>query len=213
MNKCSYNVFMNLTPRQKSVLEFIRTCQQQTGIVPSVREICAHLGLKGPAGIHRILRLLEKKGYLVSTPGKKRSWRLPGEPPRKSIPVLGGIAAGVPIHTHENREEELPVDSSLFGADECFALRIQGDSMIEAYIADGDLAVIRPQDNADNGQIVAVIVDNILPEATLKILRKKSTAVELHAANSRYPPLVFRGRQQGRVKILGRLAGVIRRSS
>jgi len=213
MNKCSYNVFMNLTPRQKSVLEFIRTCQQRTGIIPSVREICAHLGLKGPAGIHRILRLLEKKGYLVSTPGKKRSWRLPGGPPRRSIPVLGEIAAGVPIHAQENREEELPVDSSLFGADECFALRIQGDSMIEAYIADGDLAIIRPQDNADNGQIVAVMVDNILPEATLKILRKKSTAVELHAANSRYPPLVFRGRQRGRVKILGRLIGVIRRSS
>jgi repressor LexA len=213
MNKCSYYVFMNLTPRQKSVLEFIRTCQQRTGIVPSVREICAHLGLKGPAGIHRILRLLEKRGYLVSTPGKKRSWRLPGGLPRRSIPVLGGIAAGVPIHAQENREEELPVDPSLFGADECFALRIQGDSMVEAYIADGDLAIIRPQDNADNGQIVAVMVDNILPEATLKILRKKSTAVELHAANSRYPPLVFRGRQQGKIKILGRLVGVIRRSS
>lgn len=213
MNKCSYHVFMNLTPRQKSVLEFIRMCQQQTGIVPSVREICAHLGLKGPAGIHRILRLLEEKGHLVSTPGKKRSWLLSGGPPRKSIPVLGEIAAGVPIHAQENRDEELPVDSSLFGADECFALRIQGDSMIEAYIADGDLAIIQPQDNADNGQIVAVMVDNTLPEATLKVLRRKSTVIELHAANSRYPPLVFRGRERGRIKILGRLVGVIRRSS
>ncbi|MFO8241340.1 MAG: transcriptional repressor LexA [Dissulfuribacterales bacterium] len=202
---------MDLTPRQKSVLEFIRMCQKQTGIIPSVREICDHLCLSGPAGIHRILRLLEKKGHLVSTPGKKRSWRLPGGPPRKSIPVLGEIAAGIPIHAQENRDEELPVDSILFGSDDCFALLIRGDSMVEAYIADGDLAVIRPQDNADNGQIVAVMVDDILPEATLKVFHRKSTAVELHAANSRYPPLIFRGKEQGRVKILGRLAGVIRR--
>ncbi len=203
---------MELTPRQRSVLEFIREYQASNGIAPSVREVCAHLGLKSPGGIHRILRVLEAKGYLTSSPGKKRSWCVRGSVRGGSIPLLGRIAAGVPIQAQEDLEEDLPVDPALFGTSECFGLRVQGDSMVEVHIADGDLAIIRPQEDAEDGQIVAVMVDNILPEATLKILRRRNGAVELHAANSDYPPMVFKGRDRARVRILGRLVGVIRRS-
>jgi len=181
-------------------------------MAPSVREICAQFGLKGPAGIHRILRALEAKGALTSTPGKKRAWRIPGGRPEPSIPLLGRIAAGVPIQAEENREEELPVDPRLFGSGGCFALRVQGDSMTGAHIAHGDLAIVQPQEDADDGQIVAVLVEELLTEATLKILRRKNGSVELHAANSRYPPMVFGGRERARVRILGRLVGIIRRS-
>jgi repressor LexA len=112
----------------------------------------------------------------------------------------------------ENREDELPVDPSIFGSKTCFALRVQGDSMIDAHIADGDLAIIRPQRQAESGQIVAVIVRNILHEATLKILRKTKGTAELHSANRAYPPMVFSGSQRGRIRIIGKFVGIIRRS-
>lgn len=201
-----------LTERQASVLNFIRTHQQEYGISPTVREICAHLDLKGPAGIHRILHVLIEKGYLRSSAGKKRSWRLPGGPVRKTIPVIGRIAAGAPIEAMESREDELPMDPAVFGCETCFALRVQGDSMIEAHIAEGDLAIIRPQTVAENGQIVAVTVEELLLEATLKILRKTRSATELHSANSAYQPLVFKGRERRRIRIVGKFVGIIRRT-
>jgi repressor LexA len=203
---------LKLTQRQEQVLLYIRSYQEKLGITPTIREICSHFGLKGPAGIHRILHVLVEKGYLIASAGKKRSWRIPGGPVGKNIPIIGRIAAGIPIMALENREDELRIDPSIFGSKTCFALRVQGDSMIEAHIADGDLAIIRPQSQAENGQIVAVIVRNILHEATLKILRKTKGTMELHSANSAYPPMVFSGWQRGRIRIVGKLVGIIRRS-
>jgi repressor LexA len=203
---------LKLTQRQEQVLLYIRSYQEKLGITPTIREICGHFGLKGPAGIHRILHVLVEKGYLIASAGKKRSWRIPGGPVGKTIPIIGRIAAGTPIMALENREDELPVDPSIFGSETCFALRVQGDSMIEAHIADGDLAIIRPQNQAESGQIVAVIVKNILHEATLKILRKTKGTTELHSANSAYPPMVFSGWQRGRIRIVGKFVGIIRRS-
>ncbi|MDP2647212.1 MAG: transcriptional repressor LexA [Desulfobacterales bacterium] len=204
---------MKLTQRQEEILMYIRSHQEKLGMTPTVREICTHFDLNGPAGVHRILHVLVEKGHLMSTAGKKRSWRIPGLSVGKTIPLVGRIAAGTPILAIENREDELPVNPSMFASEMCFALRIQGDSMIEAHIMDGDLAIIRPQNNAENGQIVAVIVENILHEATLKILRKTKSTLELHSANRAYPPLVFSGRQRQRVRIVGKLAGIIRRNN
>jgi repressor LexA len=203
---------LELTKRQAEVLYYIRSYQEKLGITPTIREICSHFGLKGPAGIHRILHLLVEKGYLIAPAGKKRSWRIPGGPVGKTIPIIDRIATGIPIMALENREDELPIDPSIFGSKICFALRVQGDSMIDAHIADGDLAIIRPQSRAENGQIVAVIVRNILHEATLKILRKTKGTMELHSANSAYPPMVFSGWHRGRIRIVGKLVGIIRRS-
>ncbi len=203
---------MTLTPRQKQVFEFIREHIQQEGIAPSVREICRHFGLKGPAGIHRILKLLEAKGLIISSPGKKRSWRIAGSPPlKRGIPVLGSIAAGLPIEAQEDLAEELPVDAGLFGHEGCFGLYVKGDSMTGVHITHGDIAVIQPAEVVEDGQTAAVMVDDILPEATLKIFRRRKGRVELHAANPAYEPLVFEGEEAARVHVLGRLAGIIRR--
>ena len=202
---------MDLTQRQAEVLQYVRSHQEEFGITPTVREICDYFGLKGPAGIHRILHVLVEKGYLATSAGKKRSWRIPGLFGGKSIPIIGRIAAGMPILAQENREDELPVDPSVFGAENCFALRVQGDSMIEAHIEDGDLAIIRPQSQADSGQIVAVIVEDTLHEATLKIVRKTRYTTELHSANSAYQPIIFSGRQRSRIRIIGKFVGIIRR--
>ena len=203
---------IELTERQRSVVEYIRSQQEEYGISPSVREICSSLGLNSPGGIHKVLKKLVEKGVLISEPGKKRSWLLPDGPARKSIPLLGDIAAGLPIDAIENREELLPLDPALFGCDSCFALRVKGDSMIEAHIMDGDLAVIRQQKTVSNGLIAAVMVDNILTEATLKVFKKEKGRVELHPKNSRYKPLIVEGRDRKKVRILGKFIGIIRRN-
>jgi len=202
----------DLTPRQQSVMDFIRLHQRDEGMAPTVREICTCLGLKGPAGVHRILNVLIDKGYLLTTPGKKRSWRPANEIAGSTIPLLGSIAAGLPLEATENKEEDLPLDPRMFCRDEnCFALRVQGDSMIGAHIMEGELAIIRSSAAARDGEIVAALIEDILPEATLKILRKKPNRTELEAANPAYPPLVFAGEEQERIHILGTLVGVIRR--
>ncbi len=208
---------MELTKRQQQVLDFIRRHIEEEGISPSVREICAHFGLSAPAGVHRILRTLQDKGLLVSTPGKKRSWRLSQRARQWSggcrLPLVGQIAAGVPIEARENLIEELPVDAAaLFGRDPCFALYVQGDSMIDAHITDGDIAVIQQCDDVDDGEIAAVLVEGVLHEATLKIVKKQRSCIELHAANPAYAPMVFKGEEIASVRIVGRLAGIIRRN-
>ena len=202
---------MELTPRQKSVLDFVRGYHKRAGIAPTVREICEHLGLRGPAGVHRILGVLIEKGYLESTPGKKRSWRLVEFDDTYAMPVLGSIAAGEPLGILDRADDHIPVDPRLYGNDACFALRVKGDSMIGMHICDGDFAVILPAEEAHDGDIVAVIVDSMLPEATLKKFCRRGNSVALHSANSAYPPLVFIGRDQVRVRILGKYAGLIRK--
>ncbi len=206
-----YPCDMELTKRQQEILNFIQASFRDRGVAPTIREICSHFGLKGPAGVHRILKVLEKKGYLASEPGKKRSWRLVAGHVYRSIPVVGRIAAGSPIDALENIEDELPFDPNFFGSEDCFGLKVQGDSMIEAHIAPGDIAIIRPQRDVEDGEIAAVMVNGLLPEATLKMVRRKNGALELISANRSYEPLVFAGREQEKVQIIGKLVGVIRR--
>ena len=201
---------MTLTKRQKEVLEYVNSYQEKMGITPTVREICGHFGVSAPAGIHRILHVLIEKGYLTAAKGKKRAWRIPGGLARKKIPLLGRIAAGTPIMAIENREDDLLIDPAAFGNESCFALRVKGDSMVDAHIKDGDIAIIQPQDYVDNGQIAAVMIEGILDEATLKIFNKSNDSVELLPANKAYNPIVLKGTKQEKVRILGKLAGIIR---
>ncbi len=204
---------MELTLRQLSVYEFILYHHRQYSMAPTVREICENLGLKGPAGVHRILNILIDKGFIETIPGKKRTWR-PIAPldNEKTIPLAGPIAAGKPISIYDHAEEYLPVNPALWGHESCFAVRVSGDSMIGAQIRDGDLAVLVPAGDAENGTIVAVIVDEMLPEAVLKIFKRKRNAIELHSENSMYPPLIFTGDNRKKVRIVGRYVGLIRRS-
>ena len=203
---------MRPTKRQKEVLEFIKEFYARESMPPTVREICGHLGLKSPGGVHRILKELESKGLLSSRPGKKRVWRPTGHKHNTSMPLIGRIAAGQPIDAEENIEERLPFDPSFFGYEGCFCLRVNGDSMTGAHIAHGDLAIIRPQEDVDDGDIAAVLVEDLVTEATLKIVRKVNGGIELHSANPSYPPMTFNRRQGAKVRIVGRLAGIIRRA-
>ena len=202
---------IDLTERQRNVLEYIGEYRLEYGISPSIREICVRLGLKSPGGVHKILRVLVEKQVLISIPGKNRSWKLVSGPIVKTIPLLGQIAAGLPIDAVENREEDLPLDPSLFGGEGCFALRVKGDSMIEAHVMEGDLAVIRPVDFVENGQIAVVMVEDVLPEATLKRVYRKKERLELHSANRIYAPLVFDGDERAKVRIIGEFVGLVRR--
>jgi repressor LexA len=202
----------DLTPRQQSVLEYVIAFQQKHRMAPTVREICAHLGLSGPAGIHRILNVLKDKGYILAEPGKKRAWRFSKAVTGAGIPLIGTIAAGRPVEAIENLERELAISPALFGCKRCFGLRVKGDSMIEAHILDGDLAIIRPQPRVENGEIAAVMVQNLLPEATLKIVRRKRGVLSLEPANAAYAALVFKGPQRKQVVVLGKYVGIVRKA-
>jgi repressor LexA len=202
----------DLTPRQRSVLDFIVAFQKQHRMAPTVREIAEHLGLSAPAGVHRLLNVLKEKQYIVAEPGKKRSWRPALEITGSGIPLVGDIAAGLPIDAIENIVEELRVDPAVFGCDTCFGLRVRGDSMIGVNIADGDIAIIRPRKHVKNGSIAAVLVEDLLPEATLKIVQRTPTALTLKSANPKYRSIVFRYGGREKVSIIGRFVGLLRRA-
>lgn len=202
----------DLTPRQNSVLNYIIEYQTEHAISPSVREIAAHLGLRSPGGIHRVLNILKEKGYIRAEGAKKRAWRYCGPLPGKGIPLLGIIAAGDPIEAVESTKQKIDIPPHLFGRGSFFALRVRGDSMIEAHILDGDIAVIRIQQRVEQGQIAAVMVQDVLSEVTLKIVRRTRYVLTLEPANPAYRPMEFKNKDRARVKILGKLAGVVRRA-
>jgi repressor LexA len=155
---------------------------------------------------------LKDKGYIHDAASRKRSWRSTGTLAVGVIPLVGAIAAGDPIAAIEDVEEELAISPCLFGCEACFALRVTGDSMTGACIRDGDLAVIRRQPTVENGEIAAVLVEEMLTEATLKIVRTTPSALTLAPANPKYKPMVFKGPARRRVTIVGKLVGVVRRT-
>jgi repressor LexA len=202
---------MSITTRQRQLLDFIKQFQREEGLPPSLRDMCAALGLSSPGSLLRHLQILESEGHLTRLLGKKRTWRPTNRSLMISIPLLGRIAAGEPILAEQNVEDNLPFDPAFFGSEMAFALRVKGDSMTGEQICDGDLAIIRHQADAENGEIVAVLVEGLESEATLKILRRKKGSIELQASNPAYPPLIFKGKNRARIKILGKLIGVVRR--
>lgn len=206
----SYTVPMNITPRKQQILDVMRDFQLKEGYPPTVREICKRMGLASAGSLLKHMRSLEDAGFIEHSPGKKRAWKLLGRSLNHTIPVVGRIAAGAPILAQENREADIPIDPSMFGTGEAFALKVRGDSMIDAQIRDNDLAIIRPQKDVENGQVAAVQVEGLEEEATLKILKRTKNKIELRPANSNYEPLVFKGKERERVKILGRMVGLIR---
>ncbi len=201
----------DLTPRQQSVLAFVTDFQREFALAPTVREIAAHLGLKSPGGIHRILNILKERGYITAETDKKRSWRSVKPLPGGGIPLIGHIAGGAPIEAVEHLEETLAISPDLFGCEQCLGLRVRGDSMTGAHIMDGDLAIIRVQPRVESGQIAAVLVQDLLAEATLKIVRRKGDVLVLEPANRRYKSFSFKGVERRRVAIIGKLAGIVRR--
>ncbi len=202
---------MELTPREREVLEFLAEYGRSHGHPPSVREICQGLGLKSPGSLHKVLRRLAEKGAIEMEPRRGRTIRLRAHSGGRTIPVMGRIAAGLPMEAVEELEEELPCDPTLFGGGRCFGLLVKGDSMVGLHIAAGDIAIIEPTEEVKSGEVAAVMVEGVLPEATLKVVKLSPGAMELHAANPAYPPMVFRGEEQRAVRIVGRMVGLIRR--
>ncbi len=193
-----------LTSRQSEIYKFIRQKIQGRGYGPTVREIGVEFGIKSPNGVMCHLKALQKKGLIHREPNMSRAIQLLEDSPggRSGLKLLGRIAAGQPIEAIE--DAELLGFDEWQNSDDKFALKVKGDSMIEAHIADGDFVVIRRQETARNGQIVAVQDDN--GDATLKILHKEKNRVRLDPANKTMKPIY-----RDKVKVLGILVGVVRK--
>jgi repressor LexA len=203
-----------LTARQQQILGYILDTVGMRGYPPSVREIGEAVGLNSPSTVHSHLSSLVKAGYLRRDPSKPRAIEVidPGQhetglhrAPVRDVPLVGRIAAGSPILAEQDIEEIYPLPTELVGNDPVFMLNVRGDSMINAGIHDGDYVVVRRQQTARDGQLVAALVDS--EEATVKRLQRLDGRVILKAENPDYPPMVF----SDSVEILGVVVAVLRR--
>lgn len=200
----------DLSRKQEQVLKFLMDFNAEHGFPPTIRELCHGLGFKSLNTAHFHLRSLEKKGYIEVHPGKGRGITLPGSRPLSEgqIPVVGRVAAGMPILAIENTEDFLGIHKRFFGAEECFALQVKGDSMVNAHIQDGDYVIIRIQDQAQNGDIVAALIED---EVTLKYFHRTRSQVRLESANPGHPPMIFKKEDPGSFRILGVMSGLVRK--
>lgn len=198
----------SLTEKQQRILEFVASAMEREGRPPTVREIAAAFGIKSPKGVSDHLAALERKGYLERS-RTSRGLRLtegPFHAEFRPLPLVGTIAAGVPITAEENVTDWVAVPEWVVGKGEkAFLLTVRGDSMIGDLIGDGDLAVIRQQPSADSGDLVAVRLGD---EATLKRLHREGKTAELRASNPAYAPIPLEGED---VQILGKVIGILRR--
>jgi repressor LexA len=205
----------DLTPRQRQVLECIDASLRERGYPPSVREIGEVVGLSSSSTVHAHLAALQEKGYLTRDPAKPRAIEVHYEAatgaaverrPVRHVPLVGDIAAGTGVLAAENVEESVPVPEDFTGDGQLFMLRVSGDSMIEAGILDGDYVVVRQQDTADNGDIVAAGIPG--GEATVKTLLRRRDKIVLRPSNSAMDDLVYR---TGEISIYGKVVTVLRR--
>jgi repressor LexA len=205
-----------LTPRQRRVLEVIRDSVERRGYPPSMREIGEAVGLTSTSSVAHQLTALEKKGFLRRDANRPRAVevRVPAEPVDVTgegderpvpayVPLVGRIAAGGPILAEQVVEDVFPLPRQLVGEGQLFLLAVTGESMIEAAIADGDWVVVRQQPTADNGDIVAAMIDG---EATVKTLRRRDGHVWLMPSNPAFSPI-----DGDNATILGRVTAVLRR--
>ena len=223
-----------LTKKQKNLLIFINEKLKRTGISPSYDEMRMSLNLKSKSGIHRLISALEERGFIKRLPHKARALEVIKLPENAGaqdlynnfspkiikgglelnkiddeevfVPVLGKIAAGAPIEALENQTESLPLSKNFLGSNEYFALKVEGDSMIDAGINTGDYVIIKKTNIAESGKIVVALIDD--HEATLKRMRKKGPSIALESANPAYETKIY---NTERVKIQGVLASLYRK--
>ena len=199
-----------LTERQGQVLSYIREYAAERGFAPTIREIAERFGLRSTNAVADHLRALERKGAIERDPRSARGIRLREERAGAlRVPVVGQIAAGTPVLAEENIEDWLALDEEFTPSGKLFALRVRGDSMIGAHILDGDLVIVRMQEEAERGQIVAALIGE---EATLKTYMPQGGSVLLLPANPAYDPLVFDRGNGESLRILGVAVGLLRRS-
>ena len=194
---------------QAKILAFIKSEVQNRGYPPSVREICEAVGLKSTSTVHGHLTRLEKKGLLHRDSMKPRAIEVLGDPAfdrsaSVSVPVLGRVAAGIPITAIEDPQAaHMMLPTEFLGLGEHFILTIQGESMINIGIHDGDYVVVRKQETADNGEIVVAMVDE---EATVKRFYKENGRYRLQPENDRMPPIIV-----DECTILGKVTALFRK--
>lgn len=200
-----------ISKRQSDILAFIKTEVNKKGYPPSVREIGEAVGLASSSTVHGHLARLEKKGLIRRDPTKPRAIEVleldetTNVPKGKAahIPVIGKVTAGQPITAVENIEEYLPLPERLVSGDDVFILNVEGDSMIDAGIYDGDMVIVKQQPNAENGDIIVAMTDD--DEATVKRFYKEKQHIRLQPENPTMEPIILHD-----VTILGKVIGVYR---
>lgn len=198
-----------LTPKQQQIYNYILQFTNEHGYPPSVREIGAAVGLKSPSTVHFHMKGLEEAGVIVKAEGKTRAISLPGATVAEDsaeqtnrVPIIGSVAAGAPILAQECIEDYLPFDTNgLTG--EHFALKVRGESMLNAGILPNDLVVVHQQQDARNGEIVVAMFED---EATVKTLLRRDGHTWLMPENDAYAPI-----DGSRAQIIGKVVGVVRR--
>ena len=233
-----YTVCSMLTKKQKNLLIFINKKLRSSGVSPSYEEMKESLNLKSKSGIHRLISALEERGFIKRLAHKARALEVIKLPETASandiynrfspsvikggldessnannsdeneIPVLGKIAAGTPVEAIQNEVSRIPLPSNIEKNGEFFGLKVQGDSMIEAGINDGDTVIVKKADTAENGKIVVALIDD--HEAMLKRIRRKGKTVALESANRNYETKIF---GPDRVKVQGILVSLYRNFS
>ena len=185
------------------VMDYIRRFSEENGYTPSVREIGAYCGIKSTATVHSYIERLQEKGYLNKAENKKRAVTL-GKSGSVNIPLLGTVTAGQPVFAYENYEEYYSFPLGEFCGEDLFMLHVQGTSMINAGICDGDKIIVRRQQTAADGEIVVALVGE---SATVKRLFRRNGKIILHPENEVLDDFVFNPEE---VSILGKVVGLIR---
>jgi len=199
----------NLTERQKQILDFIKKKIKSAGYPPSIREIGQAVGLRSSSTVHNHLVQMEEKGFIKKDPTKPRSI-IPVDADGDMaisetvpLPVVGHVAAGLPILAEQNIEEYIPIPVDFIGYGDHFILKVKGESMIEAGIFDGDYLIVRQQNAAENGEIVVALLED---EATVKRFYKRDNGVELKPENSTMKSIFV-----PEIQIAGKVTGLLRR--
>lgn len=190
-----------LTQSQQKILKYITECAQ-TGHSPSVRDICAATGLRSTSTVHSHLKTLKNLGFIDKEDKLNRTIRLTNNDPTTPVPVMGRVTAGMPILAVEDIECYVPVSESVRRGRELFALRIVGESMINAGILDGDIVIVHKTETADNGEIVVALIED---EATVKRFYKENGHYRLQPENPDFEPIIV-----DNCSILGKVIAVMR---
>lgn len=218
---------MNLTERERRMLDFMKECILERGYPPTVREICEQLGVRSTSTVHKDLTSLELKGFIKKDPSKPRAIEIVGfdrlamqQTPAVSapsgtaeilldvveIPLVGQVAAGTPILAEQNVTDTFPVPARYINTGGIhFMLTVKGESMIDAGIFDGDYILVQQQSTARNGEMVVAMIDGFESEATVKTFYREGDHIRLQPENSTMSPIIVRD-----VKILGAVKGVFR---
>ncbi len=185
------------------VMDYIRKFTEENGYTPSVREIGQECSIKSTATVHSYLEKLKSRGLLSKADKKKRSMTI-GKSAGISIPLIGTVTAGQPIFAYENYEDYYTFPIGEFKGDELFMLRVEGTSMIDAGIMNGDKIIVRRQPTAENGEIVVALVDDA---ATVKRIFRRGNQIVLHPENEALSDMIF---EDGEVSVLGKVVGLMR---